>query len=616
MGAGLSNALQRRRERYQVKRDRNATADDRAGPERQDGSSVKTEPIAPITDFIETDQDSEGSPSTGLPQATAPQVFEPVEIGNYVSTPLVGASTGGDILSKAQGVSFQGFTAITSIVNNNAAIQPDNSEKDSDLVKKILAWISDINYHAIQADNYRKRAAGTGKWAFEDPVISKWLKGAIHILWGVGMPGAGKTILSSIIIDHLTQRAKTNKRICVAFAFSRYTEPFTGEEVLSGLLRQVVQDHPCALQFVKRKYEDHLLHGTRMPQAEVLEVLTAIFNSDLFDEKFCALDGLDEALADTQVDILDTVSELPVNFLIMSRPLPLLKELVPEATLIDIKINDADIKQLIEEKLRRMATLRDLLKEEGMKEVVLRTVVEKSSGMFLVASLQLNMLGGSLHIKALRAALDALPVGVNDMYQATMDRIKTQEGADLALGALAWLVYARESLSMEMLRHALAVETKTFTYDSELLVNSNTLLSVCCGLITFEPQTNLVRLVHFTVREFLVTYLSKAGLTHRPCWLASFVEKFILECQRFPWVHPISHEFDFLNSIQVAAACNFHSLLARWLGSDPSPTNYAPPSNLDLNSRSAKGRTALTLAAVNGHLETAELLIGVEGVDI
>ena len=103
-------------------------------------------------------------------------------------------------------------------------------------------------------------------------------------------------------------------------------------------------------------------------------------------------------------------------------------------------------------------------------------------------------------------ALEALPVGVNAMYEKTMDRIEGREESDLAMRTLTWLVYARESLTMDGLRHALAVDVTTFTYDPDLLVDAEVLLSACCGLITFEPETELVRLV----RTCFLWYTTKA----------------------------------------------------------------------------------------------------------
>ncbi|TFK17873.1 hypothetical protein FA15DRAFT_650031 [Coprinopsis marcescibilis] len=627
----------------------------------QEGPSAKTTSIAKSDHPNEVDQ---GTPESRLSPEAAPEaILNEIKHDPKAVPPLIK----GGILNGAQGVHIEGSAQLISAQNYinvyNTVLQRHSPEKDEELFWKIIAWISDINYHAIQADNFEKRAAGTGQWAFDDPIIGKWLEGALGVLWGIGMPGAGKTIISSIIINHLTQKAKANKRICVAYAFARYTDLFTGEQVLGGLLRQIVQDHPSTLPFVKPMYFHHLLHGTRPNQLELLATIRAIFDSDLFDQKYCSLDGLDEAFDDTQVDVLDGLSHLPANLLIMSRPLPLLKERVPEATFIDIIVHESDIKQMIEEKISRLRKLRGLLEKGDWKEKVLKTVLERSSGMFLVASLQLDMLSRCMHLMDLRSALEALPVGVNAMYEATMKRITEGQGCDLALRAVTWVIYARKTLRMSELRHALAVNTATFKYSSDLLVDAETLLSVCCGLITYERET---KLVHYTAHDFLVAYLSKPGVDvqatlactciarlrncgfanykHRitqnyssrifvdRCFLAyahrkwaahadsasipAFVEKFVLQCQRFPWNHPSFDEFDFLNSIQLAAACNFHQLLAPWLGAEPSRASQPSPPTLNVNSKSAHGRTALALASMNGHIEAVKLLIEAEGVSI
>ncbi|TFK17756.1 ankyrin [Coprinopsis marcescibilis] len=611
---------------------------------------------------------------------------------NTQETPNEG-SFGARILDHASGVTIQDSTIIAqsfSTTNNTNVtyriVQSEIPNKDVQLFKAIVEWLSDINYRAIQADNLRKRVSGTVKWTLVNPVILNWLAGIDRILWGVGMPGAGKTVLASYIVNHLAARAKANKRICVAFAYCRYTDKFTGDKILGGLLRQVVEDHPATLQFVKPMYDYHLLRKTRPPQAELLDVLRAVFSSDLFDEKFCSLDGLDEALNDTQIDVLDSLAELPVNILLTSRSLPLLKERVPEAKFIDIMLHDADIEPLIKEKLGRMKTLRNLMEKDGWKDKVLKVILERSSGMFLIASLQLDMLGRCLHLKDLRKALETLPRGLEAMYTATMERIENNDGSELARRALAWLVYAQGSLTVDDLRHALAVDPSNFTFDSELLVDADTLISLCCGLITLEPETEMVRLVHYTAKDILDKYLSREGINlqaqlastcaaylllhgfdnfpgtadtyslstnvpgtadrlsrsiyhrYRPevfraipflkyChsnWatharladtLPQSVANFVGGCPRFPWLAKSgSSTWDYLDAFQLAAACNFHDLLAQWLFQSPRPLN-STLLDINVNSRSEKGRTALALAAMGGYVETVRLLLGVDSDD-
>ncbi|TFK16782.1 hypothetical protein FA15DRAFT_560077, partial [Coprinopsis marcescibilis] len=93
-----------------------------------------------------------------------------------------------------------------------------------------------INFRNFLVDHLRKRVGKTGRWVLSEAKFCRWRKAPRGILWGTA--GAGKTILASIIIEDLMELAKSNKRICVAFAFSRYTDALTVEEILAGLLRQ------------------------------------------------------------------------------------------------------------------------------------------------------------------------------------------------------------------------------------------------------------------------------------------------------------------------------------------------------------------------------------------
>ncbi|TFK28964.1 hypothetical protein FA15DRAFT_455264 [Coprinopsis marcescibilis] len=360
--------------------------------------------------------------------------------------------------------------------------------------RKIVTWISSINYQDIQDDNLSKRIGETSVWVLKEPFFVDWEAGDEGMLWGTGIPGAGKTILASVVIDHLRRRAKVNPKILVAFAYCRYTDSLPVKAVMAAIIRQILEDYPSTIGFVKPLYDKHELRGTSPTEMELVEVLKAIFTCDMFDQRFLSVDGLDEATSQTQFDILDTLSQLPLNVLFTSRPLPLLKDSVPEARLFDIIVRDADIERMIDTKVRSMKTLEKLLRQDGWRERVLKAVVEKSSGMFLLASLQLEMLGSCLSIRDLRSALERLPKGVNAMYAATMERIEQQADPSLVKRALVFLVYALRSLTIDELRHALAIDNISH-YDPEVLVDAESLVSACCGLITLEPHTQLVRLI-------------------------------------------------------------------------------------------------------------------------
>ncbi|TFK17626.1 hypothetical protein FA15DRAFT_675947 [Coprinopsis marcescibilis] len=589
----------------------------------------------------------------------------------------LGNTGGSHIFTGASNVTIYGgtFNASTNYVyGDNPSTAREHSVLSPADRLVIVKWLSDINFRAFLADNLRKRAAKTGMWIFKDGKFVRWKGRRKGVLWGTGMPGAGKTILASIIIEYFINLAKEKGRTCVAFAFCRYTEELTVEQTLSGLIRQILEDHPSTFAFIIPLYEHHTLRETRPSQTELLGVLNAIASSDLFDNTFCFIDGLDEAKSNTQFDLLDTVSQLPINFMFMSRPLPLLKDHVPEADFVDIIVQDADIEMLIEDKLRGMKALAKLLEKDGWREKVLATVLKKSDGMFLVASLQLDMLRSCMNIDSLRKALDCLPSGVDAMYSATMERIEAQGDPSVVKRALTWLVHTRQPLSMDELLHAIAVYPDTFKFNPELLLTTDILLSLCCGLVTYEPRSNMVRLVHYTAKDFLEPYLKREypdphsmmactcveQLLHHSLhvWInpdpdryddedsheASYqkhpfveyahknwaphsrqsislpipVGNFIRQCRSFiayddeGWSYP-----ECISAVHVAACLGFHHLLHDWIN----PTHrtaaiFPPPPNFDIKARTAKGgQTPLILAAGRNRLETVDVLLKAEGID-
>ncbi|TFK28950.1 ankyrin, partial [Coprinopsis marcescibilis] len=269
----------------------------------------------------------------------------------------------------------------------------------------------------------------------------------------------------------------------------------------------------------------------------------------------------------------------------------------------------------------------------------------------------LEMLGSCLSICDLRSALNRLPKGVDAMYAATMERIEQQADPLLVKRTLVWLVYTLESMTINDLRHALAIDLDTSKYDPELLVDAESLLSACCGLITLEPQ-----FVNYTAKDFLETYLQKdypephaliasscvAHLIYRGFQdMKDFVENeygspfvgyshrqratyshlcasvppntvnFILQCCRFPILHISRQSIQDGSSVHVAAAFDFLLLLREWF-QQTQPSGPDPfPHQLDVNiGTEMQGHTPLRIATMLGNIETVRELLGVEGIDV
>jgi hypothetical protein len=72
-----------------------------------------------------------------------------------------------------------------------------------DDISKFAHWLTPTNFFAQQSDIISKRQDGTGLWLLNSKEYKMWIDGRVPTLFCPGIPGAGKTIMSSIVVDHL-----------------------------------------------------------------------------------------------------------------------------------------------------------------------------------------------------------------------------------------------------------------------------------------------------------------------------------------------------------------------------------------------------------------------------
>ena len=89
-------------------------------------------------------------------------------------------------------------------------------------------------------------------------------------------------------------------------------------------------------------------------------------------------------------------------------------------------------------------------------------------------------------------------------YSDAMERIQGQleEQKELAIQVLSWITCAKRPLSTSELQHALAVEIGESELDAEHLPDLEDMVSVCAGLVTVDGQSDVIRLVHYTIQEY------------------------------------------------------------------------------------------------------------------
>ena len=100
-------------------------------------------------------------------------------------------------------------------------------------------------------------------------------------------------------------------------------------------------------------------------------------------------------------------------------------------------------------------------------------------------------------------------VDLESVYAQTLRQITDQKGDRSRLGmeVLMWVSHAERPLRIEELCYALAIEIGSTDLDPENIRPQDTVLESCLGLAVVDAETSTVRLIHYTLQE----YLSRPG---------------------------------------------------------------------------------------------------------
>lgn len=82
---------------------------------------------------------------------------------------------------------------------------------------RLLKWLDapdpSVNLNAAKAKRYQD----TGLWFLRSNLFKEWQAGSRSCLWLQGMPGCGKTVLSSTVVDHISRNVNASHPVLTFF---------------------------------------------------------------------------------------------------------------------------------------------------------------------------------------------------------------------------------------------------------------------------------------------------------------------------------------------------------------------------------------------------------------
>ena len=220
--------------------------------------------------------------------------------------------------------------------------------------REILEWLMASDY-ALQKNDFMTRLeVGTGKWLLDSPEFQHWQMHSHQTLFCPGMPGAGKTMITSIVIDHLQKRFQSDSTVSIAYVYCNFKrrDEQKPEDLLSNLLGQLIREQDRIPQAVTDLYYCHKKRKTR----PTFDDFSTILRKTLLDRSrvFILVDALDEYQASHTgwEKFLSTILELETctgtNIFATSRRISTIENEFSRSAKIEIRAKEEDVAQYVD----------------------------------------------------------------------------------------------------------------------------------------------------------------------------------------------------------------------------------------------------------------------------
>ncbi|KAF2236379.1 purine and uridine phosphorylase [Viridothelium virens] len=393
------------------------------------------------------------------------------------------------------------------------------------------------------------RQKGTGSWLLKHPAFNKWTTKPGSFLWLHGIPGCGKTVLSTTVLEELRQRLACRPLL---YFFCDFNDAMkrTLEQIVRSLISQLYYQQKTSQASLERCFSSRN-EGRSQPSCEAL-CNTFVDMIKGASEVWILIDALDECTTRSghwTEGILPWMAYIfqlegtNIHLLITSR-----LEQDIQASISDWNFNKDiislqseivadDIRAYVRARIREDTELKRWQFRPDVQREIEINLVDRAHGMFRWVACQLDALANYLDYRSLRNTLATLPKTLDETYDRILQKIP-DEYIESSIRALQFVTFSKRPLSVKEVRDAIAVDPEYEPHfdRKNRMPDPREILRHCSGLVVFvsidkndddsdddsdddydDDNDNVLdqvlQLAHFSVKEYFTSMriLAKFG---------------------------------------------------------------------------------------------------------
>lgn len=371
---------------------------------------------------------------------------------------------------------------------------------------RIRAWLEPTEYDKKDSEYDRHRnshAHGTNQWLFETPGFRRWHESeSSSLLWLSGLPGSGKSVYASKLVDSLARDGST-----VLYFFFRHIidQNNTANGALRDWLAQLLESSESLQRRLWEKVHSRQDLGSTSTQS--LWELLSVGLSDV-PSVYIVADALDEMATEDIEPFLQGLLQLSkarsgnVKIVMTSRPVSSVQAPLRIADVEKLELDaqqiDVDISTYVSQRLQNSTISAE------HHPTIMAAVPGRANGLFLFARLAMDSFLESDQHPA--ETLKELPMDLNVMYTELLRQNALRSGMSFDMQVLTMQLVTHCIRPLRLLELSQAVNTeRNLSLNTKInLKDTKAMVRLAGGSLLQILPTELVSVVHHSFTEFLI----------------------------------------------------------------------------------------------------------------